>query len=40
MTEAIESEPAKDLGLTAEQADRLFGTLAEQQMCQMENATP
>jgi hypothetical protein len=31
---------ARDLELTPEQADRLFSTLAEQQMRQMENATP
>jgi len=31
---------ARDLGLSSEQADRLFGTLAEQQMRQMENTTP
>ena len=31
---------ARDLDLTSEQADRLFGTLAEQQMRQMENTTP
>ena len=31
---------ARDLGLSSEQADRLFGTLAEQQMRQLENPTP
>jgi hypothetical protein len=31
---------ARDLELTPEQADRLFSTLAEQQMRQMENTTP
>jgi hypothetical protein len=31
---------ARDLELTPEQADRLYGTLAEQQLRQMENATP
>jgi len=31
---------ARDLDLTAEQADRLFGTLAEQQLRQLENPTP
>ena len=31
---------ARDLDLTSEQADRLFGTLAEQQMRQLENPTP
>jgi hypothetical protein len=31
---------ARDLELTAEQADRLYSTLAEQQMRQMENTTP
>ena len=30
----------RDLGLTAEQADRLFSTLAEQQMRSMENTNP
>lgn len=30
----------RDLDLTAEQADRLFGTLAEQQMRSLENPTP
>jgi hypothetical protein len=31
---------ARDLDLSAEQSDRLFGTLAEQQLRQLENPTP